>query len=62
MLDSLERFFGGDDIFAGWWIIILFFLFMAFQDVWEDFDICTWIPFLILLLIVCNMNDGFGGC
>ena len=40
MLDSLERFFGGEDIFCGWWIIILFFLFMAFQDVWEDFDVC----------------------
>ena len=64
MLDSLERFFGGEDIFCGWWIIILFFLVMAFQDVWEDFDVCTWIPFLILLLIVCSCGsiDGDCGC
>ena len=62
MIDSLERIFGGDDVFGGWWIIILFFLFMAFQDVWEDFDVCTWIPFLILLLIVCSMSGAFDRC
>ena len=47
-----------------WWIIILFFLFLAFGDSWADFDICAWIPFLILLLIVCA-SEGFGfddGC
>lgn len=66
----LDRFFGNDGCFGmGWWIIVLFFLFLAFQDVWADFDICAWIPFLILLLIVCastgidGLDDGCGcGC
>ncbi len=66
----LDRFFGGcgcDGGFfgAGWWIIILFFLFLAFQDCWSEIDICAWIPFLILLLIVCacgfdGIDDGCG--
>ena len=34
----LDRFFGGCEdrgfFGAGWWIIILFFLFLAFQDCW----------------------------
>ena len=60
MLDSLERFFGGEDIFCGWWIIILFFLFLAFGDTWVDIDICAWIPFLILLLITCSCGGLFG--
>ena len=67
----LDRLFGGCDGFfgTGWWIIILFFLFLAFQDCWADIDICAWIPFLILLLIVCastgidGVDDGCGcGC
>ena len=60
----LDRFFGNDGCFGmGWWIIVLFFLFLAFQDVWCDFDICAWIPFLILLLIVCGAGDFFDdGC
>lgn len=61
----LERFFGEEGIFcgAGWWIIILFFLFLAFQDSCVEFDICAWIPFLILLLIVCGAGDLFDdGC
>ena len=40
----LDRFFGnceGGFFGAGWWIIILFFLFLAFQDCWEDIDICA---------------------
>ena len=65
----LDRFFGGGDGCFGadsWWIIILFFLFLAFQDCWSDIEICDWIPFLILLLIVCscsgffNKHDGCG--
>ena len=35
----LERFFGGCDggfFGMGWWIIVLFFLFLAFQDSWTD--------------------------
>ena len=49
----LDRFFGECGFFGGaWWIIVLFFLFLAFQDVWADIDICAWIPFLILLLIL----------
>ena len=47
--------FGG----GGWWIIILFFLFLAFQDCWADICITDWIPFLILLLIVCSCTMGF---
>ena len=62
----LERFFGGCDggfFGMGWWIIILFFLFLAFGETWVDIDICAWIPFLILLLIVCGAGDFFdGGC
>ena len=68
----LERFFGGcDGVFFGMglWIIILFFLFLAFGETWVDIDICAWIPFLILLLIVCastgidGVDDGCGcGC
>lgn len=67
----LDRFFGGacDGFFGGcgWWIIILFFLFLAFGDCWNEFDLCTWIPFLILLLIVISCagfdDDGCGcGC
>ncbi|MGL5330427.1 MAG: hypothetical protein ACRDD7_14245 [Peptostreptococcaceae bacterium] len=60
-----DRFFGDDGCFGGcgWWIIVLFFLFLAFQDVWVDFDICAWIPFLILLLITCSCGGFFDdGC
>ena len=38
----LERFFGGCDggfFGMGWWIIILFFLFLAFGETWVDIDI-----------------------
>ncbi|WP_455539471.1 hypothetical protein [Terrisporobacter sp.] len=58
----LERLFGGcgcdDGFFGGWWIIVLFFLFLAFGDCWKDIDICAWIPFLIILLIAVS-SDGF---
>ena len=64
MSNKLSRIFGGDGFFNGgaWWIIVLFFLFLAFQEVWCEIDICAWIPFLILLLIVCASGDLFGGC
>ena len=58
MTNKLSRVFetfGG----GGWWIIILFFLFLAFQDTWVDICITDWIPFLILLLIVCSCSMGF---
>ncbi|WP_296647108.1 hypothetical protein [Romboutsia sp. 13368] len=61
----LDRFFGGcdDDFGAGWWIIILFFLFLAFGDTWNEICITDWIPFLILLLIACSCGGLFGdGC
>ena len=60
----LNRFFGNDGFFGGgaWWIIILFFLFLVFGESWVDIDITAWIPFLILLLIVCASGDLFGGC
>ena len=55
----LDRFFGNDGFFGsgGGWIIILFFLFLAFGDSWVDIDIMAWIPFLILLLI--TVSCGF---
>ncbi|MFI3209663.1 MAG: hypothetical protein R3Y64_01210 [Peptostreptococcaceae bacterium] len=55
----LDRFFGNDGCFGGgaWWIIILFFLFLACGDTWAEIDTCSWIPFLILLLIVCSCGD-----
>lgn len=51
----LERLFSGES----WWIIVLFFLFLAFGDTWTNIDISAWIPFLILLLIVCSSMDVF---
>ena len=52
----LDRIFGGCGegigFGCGWWIIVLFFLFLAFGDCWNELDIMAWIPFLILLLIV----------
>ncbi len=61
----LDRLFGGCDggfFGTGWWIIILFFLFLAFGETWVDIDIMAWIPFLILLLITCScgglLDDG----
>ena len=57
----LDRLFGNDGFFGdgcGWIIIVLFFLFLAFGDCWVDMDICAWIPFLIVLLILCST----GGC
>ncbi|QJA07904.1 hypothetical protein HF520_02630 [Romboutsia sp. CE17] len=60
----LDRFFGDGGCFAGaWWIIVLFFLFLAFGDCWADIDIIAWIPFLILLLITCSCGGFFDdGC
>lgn len=45
---------------SGWWIIVLFFLFLAFQECFSEICITDWIPFLILLLIVCSCGEGFG--
>ena len=58
----LDRLFGDCGFGEAWWIIVFFFLFLAFQEVWCEIDICAWIPFLILLLIVCASGDLFGGC
>ena len=62
----LDRFFGDDGFFGAgaWWIIVLFFLFLAFGESWVDIDIMAWIPFLILLLITCSCGGFFGegGC
>ncbi|CEP79345.1 hypothetical protein QJR30_02445 [Paraclostridium sordellii] len=62
-MGTLSRLFGGDGFFCGgaWWIIVLFFLFLAFQECWADICITDWIPFLILLLIVCSCGLD-GGC
>lgn len=56
----LDRFFGDGCFGVGsWWIIVLFFLFLAFGDCWCDIDIMDWIPFLILLLITCSCGGLF---
>ncbi len=58
MGNKLARIFGRCcDTQETWWIIVLFFLFLAFQDCWKEIDISSWIPFLILLLIVCSCNE-----
>ena len=64
MSSKLSRIFDSFGCGSGWWIIVLFFLFLAFQDCWSEIIITDWIPFLILLLIVCScgMNDGDCGC
>ena len=64
MSSKLSRIFGGCDGFFGggaWWIIVLF---LAFQECWSEICITDWIPFLILLLIVCSCGgiDGDCGC
>ena len=60
----LDRFFNDGHFDGGaWWIIVLFFLFLAFQECWSEICITDWIPFLILLLIVCACGDLFDhGC
>ena len=60
----LDRLFGEGGFFGAgaWWIIVLFFLFLAFGDTWADICIADWIPFLILLLIAIScggfLDDG----
>ncbi|KXZ40214.1 hypothetical protein SAMN05661008_00234 [Alkalithermobacter thermoalcaliphilus JW-YL-7 = DSM 7308] len=44
-----------------WWIIVLFFLFLVFEDTLDDICMEDWIPFLIILLIICSCDD-LGGC
>ncbi|MBU5307584.1 hypothetical protein NSA24_05755 [Clostridioides mangenotii] len=56
----LDRFFGEDGFGGGsWWIIVLFFLFLAFGEGWGDIEMMDWIPFLIILLILCSCGDCF---
>jgi len=65
MSSKLSRLFGGNDGFfngGAWWIIVLFFLFLAFQECWSEICITDWIPFLILLLIVCSCGNMDGDC
>ena len=58
MSEKLTRFFGDNGFCGGaWWIIVLFFLFLAFQECWSEICITDWIPFLILLLIVCSCGE-----
>ncbi|OPJ56498.1 hypothetical protein [Alkalithermobacter paradoxus] len=47
--------------FDGWWIIILFALFLIFQDCLDDICMEDWIPFLVILLIVCSCEE-LGDC
>lgn len=55
----LDRFFGDDGFFCGgaWVVIVLFFLFLAFGECWSEMCITDWIPFLILLLILCSCGE-----
>jgi hypothetical protein len=55
----MSRFFSD---FDGWWIIVLFFLFLVFQDCWQEISLGDWIPFLILLLILVAFEDDDDGC
>ncbi len=61
MSKMLDRLFGGcgcGEGFGGTWtIIILFFLFLAFGESWCEVDIMAWIPFLIVLLILCSCDS-----
>ena len=58
----LDRLFGDEGFFGAgaWWIIVLFFLFLAFGESLVDIDICAWIPFLILLLITVSCGGLLG--
>ena len=60
-MSSLSRLFGDNGYFGGgaWWIIVLFFLFLAFGDTWNEICITDWIPFLIVLLILCSCGELF---
>ena len=65
MSSKLSRIFDSCGGNGAWWIIVLFFLFLAFQECWSEICITDWIPFLILLLIVCScgeLGDGDCGC
>ena len=57
----LDRLFGDGGFFGAgaWWIIVLFFLFLAFGDSWVDIDIMSLIPFLIVLLILFSFGGFF---
>ena len=55
----MSRFFND---FDGWWIIVLFFLFLVFQDCWDEISLGEWIPFLILLLILICFQDDNDHC
>jgi len=57
MNKMLDRFFGGGGCGCdggAWVVIVLFFLFLAFGECWSEMCITDWIPFLILLLILCS--------
>ena len=59
----LDRLFGCNGAFGGsWWIIVLFFLFLAFGETWCEIDMMSWIPFLILLLITCSCGKMDDEC
>ena len=59
MENKITSFFRKCDMFEGgyWWIIVLFLLFLVFQDSCNEIEICDWIPFLILLLIICSYEN-----
>ena len=47
----LDRLFGEDGFFGAgaWWIIVLFFLFIAFGESWVEIDIMERIKYYIIL-------------
>jgi hypothetical protein len=55
----MSRFF---DDFDGWWLIVLFFLFLVFQDTLDEICLSDWIPFLILLLILVAFDFDDNHC
>lgn len=57
MSNKLSRVFDSVGEKSSWWIIILFFLFLVFQESFSEICITDWIPFLILLLIICSFKS-----
>lgn len=61
LFDQIACWFEGiEDIFLGKgvWIVVLVGLFVLFRDQFEDIELCDWIPFLIILLILCACGEN----
>ncbi|MDR0880635.1 MAG: hypothetical protein LBN09_08045 [Clostridioides sp.] len=66
VVDKVGGFVGGifDGLFDSCtlWILLLLALFLIFKDQFEDIEVCDWIPFLILLLIVSCSCGTYDDC